>query len=482
MRYLHRPMLAAALCATLLVPAGVAAAQQAREFSDSPHEAATYFEGGGIELEDWADGPVHYIMLPHELEEWKNLETDEHRQMFMVWFWARRDLDQRDDKHEFRTGFYERVAHANQRFHGFPRGWRSDRGRVHISLGPPSGGARPIDMQRWGRCSAERGEQWIYYTNNMAFNAQFGEFQVVFVETRIGQYEICEPSMMGVGGWPLDVRRAMEMTNEAVVVDTSTEFAIGRAAGRATVEIRETVARTEPLEVPLAEWGDDGVGGVVLVPVEMPLRDLLFEPGETTLVATLLVDVRLVAMGTNAGPSQRQEWAIEVGPDEAQAIAGGALRTALVIPAAEGGYSVQVRVLEPISGTAWTWEGPVEVRESGAAVSPPLVASNAVRLGESGGVALLGRATSRLRTGGPFSVVAWVRGMTPASDDVTVTLFGPDDSPVVLEASEIAWESGGVAGPLLIQGEVPDLAAGEYILRLEVGGGQPPVETRVRIQ
>jgi len=482
MRYLQRPWLAAAICATLLLPAGSAVAQGAREFADSGHEVASYFEGGGMELKDWADGPVHYIMLPYERDEWRELDSDEHRQQFIVWFWTRRDLDARDDQHEFRTGFYERVAHSNQRFRGFPRGWRSDRGRVWITLGPPSGGMRQIDLQRWGRCSAESGEQWIYYTNNMAFSAQFGEFQIVFVETRLGQYQVCEPSMMGVGGWPLDARRAMEITNEAIIIDTSTEFAPGRAAGRATVEIRETIARTEPLEVPLAEWGDDGIAGAALIPIEIPLRDLLFEPGETTLVARLVVDVQMVAMGTNPGSSVRQEWTVELGMDDVQAISGGALRTAIVLPAAEGGYSVQVRVLEMISGTAWTWEGPVEVRDSGAAVSPPLVATKLVHLREGGEVALLGPATGRLSPGDPFTMVVWVRGFVPATEDVRVTIFDADDNEIVLEGIQAVWGDREVAGPLVIQAEAPPAVPGEYILRVEVGGGQAPVETRVRIQ
>lgn len=482
MRYLPRPWLSTAICAALLLPAGVALPQQAREFADSGHEVASYFEGGQLELKDWKDGPVQYLMLPYELDEWRELDNDEHRQQFIAWFWARRDLDARDDQHEFRTGFYRRVAYANQRFRGFPRGWRSDRGRVWITLGPPSGGMRRIDMQRWGRCSAQSGEQWIYYTNSMAFSGQFGEFQIVFVETRIGQYEVCEPSMMGIGGWPLDARRAMEITNEAVIIDTSTEFAPGRSAGRETIEIRETIARTEPLEVPLAEWGDDGVAGAVLIPIEMPLRDLLFEPGETTLVARLLVDVRMVAMGTNEGATVRQEWTVELGMDAAQAIAGGALRTALVLPAAEGGYSVQVRVLEPISGTAWTWEGPVEVSDSGVAVSPPLVASTLLHLGESGAVALLGRMTARLRAGEPFTMAVWVRGFVPVVEDVRATLFDADDNEVVLEGVQAVWGDAEFAGPLVVQVTAPAIEPGEYILRLEVGDGQPPVETRVRIQ
>ena len=230
MRYLQRPWLTAAMCAALcpLAVAGAAVAQEAQEFAESANELASYFEGRSANLEEWADGPVSYVILPYELEEWKKLESDEHRRQFISWFWARRDLDTRDEGHEFRSGFYERVGYTNQRFHGFPRGWRSDRGRVFISLGPPNGGVTQIDLDGWGRCAAENGEMWTFYTNGMAFNAGFGEFRVIFVETRIGQYEVCEPSMMGIGGWPLDARRAMEMTNEAVITDTSTEFREGR--------------------------------------------------------------------------------------------------------------------------------------------------------------------------------------------------------------------------------------------------------------
>ena len=125
MRYLPRPWLSAAICAALLLPAGVALPQRAREFADSGHEVASYFEGGQLELKDWKDGPVEYIMLPYERDEWRELDNDEHRRQFIAWFWGRRDLDARDDQHEFRTGFYQRVAYANQRFRGFPRGWRS---------------------------------------------------------------------------------------------------------------------------------------------------------------------------------------------------------------------------------------------------------------------------------------------------------------------------------------------------------------------
>jgi GWxTD domain-containing protein len=475
--------LLASVAALLLVPAELAMAQEGGGFADNAMEVSRYFEGDDAELADWDDGPVDYIMLDYERDEWKKLDSEEHRRQFIGWFWGRRDLDGRDDTQEFRGGFYQRVAHANQRYREFPRGWRSDRGRVFVTLGPPSGGARRISLVGYGRCNAEYGEQWIYYTSQMANVAgQFGEFQVLFVENGPSQFEICEPSMMGIGGWPLYVMDAMEVTNTAVVVDNTTEFLAGRAAGRATVAIKDVVARTEALEVPLAEWGNEGVAGTVLVPIELPLRDLLFEPGGASLIARLVVDVRMVAMGANEGPSERYEWAVEVGPEDAQAIAGGSLRTAIALPAPVGGYSVQARVLEPISGTAWTWEGPLEVRDDGTSVSPPLVGGKLLRLRADGEIATLGRATGRLTQGEPFSVVSWVRGFVPLPEDVKLAVMDAAGNEIALEGLQIDFGDGGGAGPLVIQAVAPSATPGEYILRLETGQGAAPVETRIRIE
>ena len=65
------------------------------------------------------------------------------------------------------------------------------------------------------------------------------------------------------------------------------------------------------------------------------------------------------------------------------------LASALVLPATEGGYSAQVRVLEVLSGNAWVWESPVEVSAGGTGASPLLVGSSALQLREGGEVAVL---------------------------------------------------------------------------------------------
>ena len=341
--------------ATLVAGIGVTgpALAQKDEFPKTMEAARRHYEEERP-LKDWGRGPVEYLMLDHERDSWKELETDELRREYIEWFWGRRDIDSRDEGHPFQEEFYRRVAHTNERFRGFPRGWMSDRGRVWTVLGRPNGGMRPTELRRFGRCSAPNGEWWTYRTNNMAFRAQMGEFHVIFVETRIGQFELCDPTMLGVGGFPTDLMTAFRYTNETAVIDAVTEFTPGAGIASTTVAIRETVARVEPLRVPVETWGISGVAGTALIPIELPLRDLLFEPVGEGLQARLRIDASLLGEGTADDLHGTEEWSIDLTAADASNIGGASLRTALVLRAAAGGYAVTVRVLDPLSETAFS--------------------------------------------------------------------------------------------------------------------------------
>ena len=56
-----------------------------RQLPKDPAEATAFFEG---DVEEWGNGPVNYLFLPEELEEWKELETNEERRDFIQWFWS----------------------------------------------------------------------------------------------------------------------------------------------------------------------------------------------------------------------------------------------------------------------------------------------------------------------------------------------------------------------------------------------------------
>jgi len=202
-----RPWLAGlVLAALLLIPAGAAG-----QMPTDPAEAMLFFEE---DVEDWADGPVEYILLRDEREIWRGLENDDERRDFIAWFWDRRDEELRDRVNPFKEGFYTRVASANKRFAGFPRGWRSDRGRVWVILG------RPDSMRPGGL----RTETWTYYTYGgiLKTSSYMGEMSVGFAQVDVANWEVY--GGIGPGAWPAYVLSAFEIINHALIVNPSLEW------------------------------------------------------------------------------------------------------------------------------------------------------------------------------------------------------------------------------------------------------------------
>lgn len=82
---------------------------------------------------------VVYIISETEREAFLALEGEEVRDAFIAAFWRQRDPDPTTPENEFREEHFERIAYANE-FYGRDTGragWRTDRGRYHVLLGPP---------------------------------------------------------------------------------------------------------------------------------------------------------------------------------------------------------------------------------------------------------------------------------------------------------------------------------------------------------
>ena len=102
----------------------------------------------------WLKEDVLYIITGGEKKAFLRLATGEERENFIEQFWMRRDPTPDSIENEYKEEHYRRIAYANDRFaSGFP-GWRTDRGRIYITFGPPdeiedhpSGGLydRPMD-------------------------------------------------------------------------------------------------------------------------------------------------------------------------------------------------------------------------------------------------------------------------------------------------------------------------------------------------
>ena len=87
----------------------------------------------------WLEEEVVYIIAETERQAFLRLEGEDLRDAFIEAFWERRDPNPTTAENEYREEHYARIAYANE-FYGRDTGragWRTDRGRFHIVLGPP---------------------------------------------------------------------------------------------------------------------------------------------------------------------------------------------------------------------------------------------------------------------------------------------------------------------------------------------------------
>lgn len=118
----------------------------------------------------WLNEDVLYIITDEERTAFKRLATDEEREQFIEQFWLRRDPSPDTQENEFKEEHYRRIAYANERYASGIPGWKTDRGRIYITFGPPdeneshpSGGTyeRPFE-EGGGTTSTYPFEKWRY--------------------------------------------------------------------------------------------------------------------------------------------------------------------------------------------------------------------------------------------------------------------------------------------------------------------------------
>ncbi len=118
----------------------------------------------------WLNVDVGYIITDEERAAFKRLTTDEEKQQFIEQFWLRRDPTPDTEENEFKEEHYRRIAYANERYASGIPGWKTDRGRIYITFGPPdeieshpSGGTyeRPME-EGGGTTSTYPFEKWRY--------------------------------------------------------------------------------------------------------------------------------------------------------------------------------------------------------------------------------------------------------------------------------------------------------------------------------
>jgi len=155
----------------------------------------------------WLEEVVPYIITDVEKTFFINLPTEEERGKFMENFWKKRDPDPKTPENEFKLEYYRRIALANKFFGASGiRGWRTDRGKIFILLGPPNEIQRDMSPSQMG-FSAFHGtkEVWNYWglsNPRLPYNMEFA-----FVDKLgMGNYVLERSVRLGeMGSDPFDI-------------------------------------------------------------------------------------------------------------------------------------------------------------------------------------------------------------------------------------------------------------------------------------
>ena len=96
--------------------------------------------------ENWANGPVRYLLTGSQREAYARLSTLAERSAFVTDFWKAHDPHPETPQNEFREEFERRVAFADARLgQEETRGSLTDRGMLFVLLGPPTWvGRKPL--------------------------------------------------------------------------------------------------------------------------------------------------------------------------------------------------------------------------------------------------------------------------------------------------------------------------------------------------
>ncbi len=119
---------------------------------------------------------VSIIITKQEKRRFLSLTNKEDRESFKSEFWKKRDPDPQSDENEFKIEYFNRMSYANKYFkHGRRPGWKTDRGRIYMILGPPT-------TQRFyqGRIYSNVGKKPLDAYPHIIW--LYGDFPVVFVD------------------------------------------------------------------------------------------------------------------------------------------------------------------------------------------------------------------------------------------------------------------------------------------------------------
>ncbi len=165
----------------------------------------------------WLEEEVAYIITPVEREIFLKLKTDRERDLFIEAFWKHRDPVPETAENEFKSEHYRRIEYANKYFgRESPKpGWKTDRGRFYIILGPPN------DIQRIDSKSEVYDTEIWFYQGKTDLGLPPGFNVLFFREKGTGEFRLYSPTndgpqalLTGYWGDPADYMSAYQKLRE----------------------------------------------------------------------------------------------------------------------------------------------------------------------------------------------------------------------------------------------------------------------------
>jgi GWxTD domain-containing protein len=136
----------------------------------------------------WLYEEVNYLITNGEREAFLVLRTNQDRDAFIERFWKVRNPDPTAPSNTVEVEHYRRLAYANEQFgfRGANNGWRTDRGMVYITLGPPKQIARYPNTKYLRQM-----EIWFYQSPGRALPPYFSV--MFFKPTNAEDYRLYSP-------------------------------------------------------------------------------------------------------------------------------------------------------------------------------------------------------------------------------------------------------------------------------------------------
>ncbi len=329
-------------------------------FSSAQEQSAPAQEPLSEWSRQWLEEVVVYIITPAEKQAFLMLANEAERGRFIENFWKRRDPNPATPQNELKEAFYRRIAMANKFFGSSGiGGWRTDRGRTYILLGPPQEVQRDFGSESFSSSSStsyaekETWEYWGLHNPKLPYNVEF-----VFVDKFGDGNFILDRDYQNSNMSSSSSADAMrDLTYQFDQMDMFAETQRNPFENLPAVKPEVTTeVSTDLLPFQFRLYTFMGEGGKVHVPViiDVPYASLPTKAIEGKEYASLNLVARVDDARGKALAEKNRTLNFQLNPEEKAALKNESLQIQSSLDLDPGDYEIQVILLDNFSGKIGT--------------------------------------------------------------------------------------------------------------------------------